>query len=389
MASNSVTFQVNAPTPAISSLTPSSMIGSTSSQTLTINGTNFLAGLSVVAGYSGNFTTYTGTQITSISATQIVLPIVVGPTARTWSVTVSNLGSAASNTITLPITAPVTPVIATVSPNPMTGSASNQTLTINGTGFQSGTGLKVVVGYTANSTTLTGSQITSVTATQIQVTVNVGTTTRPWTVSVTNPSGMASNSVTFPVNAPTPAISSLTPSSMIGSTSSQTLTINGTNFLAGLSVVAGYSGNFTTYTGTQITSISATQIVLPMIVGPTARTWSVTVTNLGSAASNTITWPVTAPVTPVIATVSPSPMTGSASPKTLTINGTGFQSGLRVVVGYNGTSTTLTGSQITSVTATQIQVPIIVGTTARQWTVAVIDPSGMASNSVTFQVNAP
>ena len=58
------------------------------------------------------------------------------------------------------------PSILSLSPNPITGSSSNQTLTINGSGFQSG--LKVVLGCT-NATVGT---ISSVTGTVIQASVD-------------------------------------------------------------------------------------------------------------------------------------------------------------------------------------------------------------------------
>jgi len=62
--------------------------------------------------------------------------------------------------------APAPLSIASLSPNPMTASASSQTLTINGAGFQSGATVKV--SYTGFSGALT---VTSLTATQIQATI--------------------------------------------------------------------------------------------------------------------------------------------------------------------------------------------------------------------------
>jgi subtilase family serine protease len=93
-----------------------------------------------------------------------------------------------------------------------------------------------------------------------------------------------------------------------------------------------------------------------------------------------------APAAPAITSLSPSPMTGSASNQTLTINGSGFQSGLTVVAGYPGFSVNLT---VSSVSATQIQAIINTGTTARTWSIQVLNPGNVASNTSSLQVNAP
>jgi pseudomonalisin len=383
------------PTPVISSLNPSPMTGSASSQTLTINGSGFQTGLTVVAGYTGSTQTLTGAAITSLTSTQIQVSINVGTTARVWAVGVVNPGGVSSNIVAWQVNAPVVaPVITSFNPSPMTGSASNQTLTINGSGFQSGAGLTVIAGYTGNVQSIAGAAITSATSTQIQVSINVGITARTWAIAVMNPSGTASNIVTLQVNAPpvAPVITSLSPSPMTGSASNQTLTINGSGFQPGLVVLAGYTGSTQTLSGSAITSLTSTQVQVSINVGTTARVWAVGVINPGGVSSNVVAWQVNAPsVAPVITSLSPSPMTGSASNQTLTINGSGFQSGagLTVVAGYASNVQGFSGSAITSVTSTQIQVSINVGTTARAWAVAVVNPNGVASNTVVFQVNAP
>jgi hypothetical protein len=260
------------------------MIVSSSSQSLTINGSGFVSGSSVVIGYTANFNTLSGSQLTSVSATRIVLPINVGTTPQSWLVKVLNPNGTGSSIVTLPVTLPPPPVITSLAPSPMTGSTFSQTLTINGIGF--GSGLSVVVGYTNNFITLSGSQLTSVSATQITLPVTTGITAQQWLVKVINANGAGSSIVAFQVNAPTLAITSLSPSPMTHSTSSQALTINGIGFQAGLSVVVGYNGNFTTLTSSQLTSVSTTRVVLPIIVGTTAQTWLVKVTNPNGLGTN-------------------------------------------------------------------------------------------------------
>jgi pseudomonalisin len=275
--------------------------------------------------------------------------------------------------------APAPLSIASLSPNPMTASASSQTLTINGAGFQ--TGATVKTSYTGFSGTLT---VTSLTATQILATINTGTTPQTWTVQVANSSGAVSNSASLTVNAPvaTPAIAFLGPNPMTGSNSNQTLTIAGTGFATGDKVQATYSGG--AVTTLQLLSESATQIQVSIATGTTARTWTVEVVNANNIASNVATLEVTAPAPPTTpAITSVSLLKAASTNQTLTIAGTGFTpgNGLKVVVGYNGYGYYY---PVISATATQIQVQIDPGTVARTWEVEVIDSNGAISNVATF-----
>ena len=64
------------------------------------------------------------------------------------------------------------------------------------------------------------------------VTLNVAGT---YGIRVNNPDGQSSAYVTFKVNPiiPAPSISTISPASLTASTSNQTLTINGVNFISG------------------------------------------------------------------------------------------------------------------------------------------------------------
>ena len=275
--------------PIISSLSPNPMMGSTAAQMLTIAGSGFLTGATVTAGYAGYSVPLT---VTSLSATRIQATIATGATARTWSITVANPTGPASNAASLSVTAPpAAPVVGSLTPNPMTGSTANQIVVINGSGFVSGTGLRVVMSYAGGSpTTLSVGQIAFVGSTQVLALINVGTTARTWTVQVINPNGLASNNGSLQVVAPppTPAIASLTPNPMSRSTASQILTINGSGFQTGtgLRVVLSYSGFSTTLQGIAIQSASASQIKVAVNVGAAARTWTVQVVNPNGTAFN-------------------------------------------------------------------------------------------------------
>ncbi len=283
------------------------------------------------------------------------------------------------------------PVINSLSPNPMTASTANQTLAITGTGFA--TGATVTASYPGYSGTLPA---TVVSATQIQATINTGSAARTWSITVANPTGPASNAASLSVVAPAvnPVVGSVTPNPLTGSNAGQVITINGSGFMngsglvptMGLKVVVGYPGYTATLSGGQISFVNSSQILALINVGTTARTWTVQVVNPSGLASNSASLQVVAP--PAIASLTPNPMPRSNTSQTLTINGSGFQSGagLRVVLSSYGTSTTLQGSAIKSVSASQIQVSVNVGNTSRTWTVQVLNPNGTGSNTATLTV---
>jgi hypothetical protein len=150
-----------------------------------------------VVGYSGGpATTISGGQIAFVNSTQVLALVNVGTVARTWTVQVVNPNGLASGNGSLRVVAPPPPpVIASLNPNPIARSAASQTLTVNGSGFQTGAGLRVVLTTNGSSTALLGTAIKSASASQIQVTVNAGATLRTWSVQVVNPDGTASNQV--------------------------------------------------------------------------------------------------------------------------------------------------------------------------------------------------
>jgi pseudomonalisin len=198
-----------------------------------------------------------------------------------------------TTTVTPP---PATPVISSLNPNPMTTSTTAQTLTINGSGFVSGTGLQVQFTANGSTTTLSNTQITFVSASQLQVSIIPGAVAKTYAVKVVNPSGTASGAVNLVVNAPVattaPVISSLNPTALRRSNSGQLLTINGSNFVSGAKLVFGYPGGSTTIPANQFTFVSSTQLRININVGTTARTLTMQVLNPNGSVSNTVQLPV-------------------------------------------------------------------------------------------------
>jgi len=272
--------------------------------------------------------------------------------------------------------APVAPTIVSLSPNPMTGSASSQSLVITGAGFVAGSTLKVIVG----STVFTGSQIAFASSSQLSVSVNVGGTAQSLPVQVTNPGGTATNVATLTVNPSVvaPVIASIGPTAMTGSNSAQTLTIKGSNFLSGVKVLIGA----TTLSGSQLASQTPTQIQVNIITGLTSHTYAVQVVNANGGASNSVNLAVNAPPVPAISSLSPNPLTGQAAAQTLTVDGSNFQTGLTVNVG----PTAYTGSKVSFVSATQLKVSVTVAAGSKSLSVSVANPSGATSEPVLLTV---
>src|SRR5205085_260265 len=188
------------------------------------------------------------------------------------------------------------PAISSLAPASASAGAGAQTLTINGSGFMAASTVTYnSVAYTA--TYVSASQLTIPLSAADQMTAG------SYAVVVTNPApgGGTSNSVNFTVTAsnPLPAVTSLSPPSATAGAAGQTLTINGSGFMATSTV---------TYNGVPHTAafVSATQLTIQLTAADqaTVGSYPVVVTNPspGGGASNTATFTV-APVVPATAAV--------------------------------------------------------------------------------------
>ncbi len=373
--SNAINFGVQNPAPVISSLSPSSAVAGAASETLTINGSNFVSTSTVTYNGVAHSATYVnaGELTISLSASDLAkagaFPVVVTDPAP----------GGASNSVNFDVNNPV-PVISSLSPSSALAGAASETLTINGSNFIATSTV------TYNSVAHTA---TYVNAGQLTITLSASDLAKAgaFPVVVTNPApgGGASNSVNFQVNNPVPVITSLSPSSATVGAASETLTINGSNFITASTVTYNGVAHTATY-------VNAGELTITLSASDLAKTGSfpVVVTNPapGGGASNSVNFSVgnaTNPV-PVISSLSPSSALAGAASETLTINGSNFVSSSTVT--YNGVSHTAT-----YVSAAQLTITLSVSDLATAGTFAVIvtnpAPGGGASNSVDFQVNNP
>ncbi|MBH8557764.1 T9SS type A sorting domain-containing protein [Hymenobacter negativus] len=260
------------------------------------------------------------------------------------------------------------PVITNIAP------ASGQTgtpVTITGTNF---TGVKAV---TLNGAAITGYTVVNAST----ITFNVPTGATSGTITVTTPLGTATSPGTFTVlpDNPAPTISSLSPSSVTAGAAAQTLTVNGTNFIASSVVNFNNTARTTTY-------VSATQLTIQLTAGDqaTAGSYNVTVTNPtpggGTSAAATFTVSPAALPNLVVSTgtaTAPTPITGNYN--NVTINPNAFA----VLVGPLTAAGTLTISGGGGL-AQNCQLLSGTGTFDLQagGTLAICDPAGIAPTGV-------
>jgi hypothetical protein len=97
---------------------------------------------------------------------------------------------------------------------------------------------------------------------------------------------------------------------------------------------------------------------------------------------------VTAPAPPpTISSLSPTSLAASSATQTLTLNGTGFQSGIVLLMEpTNSYTVTQYSGALVSVTSTQVKIQVNVGTSKRQWYLELVNPDGQYSNLLLIQV---
>jgi hypothetical protein len=322
----------SAPAPAVSSITPNS--GTINGGTpVTITGTNFLTGATVIVG--GN----AATGVTVVSSTSITATT-PAHAAGAGSVVVTNTDGQSgtlTNGFTYIVTNPA-PTVTSIAPNfgnPSGGTA----VTITGTDFASGA--TVTFGGTAATgvTVVSGTSITATAPAHAAGVVTVAVT------NTDNQTGTLNNGYTYTTAIPAPTVTSITPNS--GTTKGGTpVTITGTNFLTGATVRVGGG------TATGVTVVSSTSITAntpPHSAGP----GTVVVVNTdgqGASLANGFTY-VVINSAPTVTSITPNSGTINGG-TTVTITGTGFLAGATVKLGGTAASavTVVTGGTITATT---------------------------------------
>ncbi|MDX2034450.1 MAG: pre-peptidase C-terminal domain-containing protein [Blastocatellia bacterium] len=228
-----VVFTINSPQPnpipTATALSPGSIVGGSAAFTLTVTGANFVPGAVVNWNDAPRVTTF-------VSSTQLQAQITAGDvfTAGLAAVTVTNPapGGGTTSPLNFVITPPnPVPVLSGLVPASASVGSPTFTLTLNGAGFVQGS----VVNWNGSPR-----QTTFFSATQLFAQITAGDLENATTASITvvnpAPGGGTSNAQTFSVTFtpnPVPAITALSPTSAIAGDDAFTLTVTGTDFVAG------------------------------------------------------------------------------------------------------------------------------------------------------------
>jgi hypothetical protein len=274
-----VVINNNNPVPTLTSLSPSSAVAGSAAFTLTVNGSNFVQG--AVVQFNGNNRTTTYVSSTKVKASILASDVT---TPGVYPVTVTNPapGGGTSNTLNFTVKYPA-PKITSLSPASTTAGGAAFILTINGSNFFP----QSVAKWNGSARTTT-----FVNSTQLQESITAADIAKGQNakVSVTNPApGGGTTSVTFVVNNPVPAITSISPSSTTHGGAAFTLTVTGSNFVP--TSVARWNGTNRTTTFVSSTQVTASILASDIASAGTAQV-AVFNTTPGGGTSNALTFTI-------------------------------------------------------------------------------------------------
>jgi uncharacterized protein (TIGR03437 family) len=377
--SSAQTFTITAPnpTPAITSLSPSSALEGGPDFTLTVNGTGFIDDSVVRWDGSPRTTTFvSATQLTALISSNDLIG------TGTSQVTVFNPapggGMSAPATFTISATNPV-PALTSLSPNATPAAGPAFTLAITGTNFVTASKVR----WNGNDRPTTFVNATQLTA-QIPASDIASIGTAQVTVFTPTPGGGVSAPLTFTITNPVPSLASLSPTAVAAGSNAFTLTVNGGNFVNG--AVVRWNG-----ADRQTAFISATQLTAQITAADVTSTGTAQVTVFnpapGGGASSALTFTITATnPAPTLASLTPSTVLAGGAAFTLTLNGSNFIPGS--IVRWNGADRQTTFVNATTLT---IQVPAADIATAGLASLTVFNPApgGGTSGAVNLPIVQP
>ena len=277
-------LQLSAPvSPTVTSTNPSSSVRGVSNILITVNGTNFVSG--AVASFSGTFVQVNSTSF--VSSTQLTANVTIHGVAALGprNVTVTNPGGASgtcTGCFTVTSTSGSPPTVTSTNPSSSVRGVSNILITVNGTNFVSG----AVASFSGTFVQVNSTSFVSSTQLTANVTIHGVAALGPRDVTVTNPAGGGSGTCTgcFTVTSTSgtpPTVTSVSPSSLPRASVGKTVTVTGTGFVSGATVV--FSGTYVQVNS--VTFVNSTTLTLNITVHGVAAVGArnVTVTNPGGS----------------------------------------------------------------------------------------------------------
>jgi len=308
-ASNSLSLAIESF--SIASISPARASVGDAGFTLTIAGSGFVPGTTV--NFGG-----TVLKASAVTATQVTVAVTTDLLAKEGSIPVSV--SSPAGTVSNALAFTVTPAfrLNTLSPATVLAGGPSFTLAISGAGFVSGTIVHVSTVDLASVLVDSGDILVSIPSSLIDNANSLA-------VSASRPGLPASNSLTLTVNL-TPTITTIAPASVTAQGAAFTLTVTGTGFFSG----AAIRWNAHALTTALLSSTQLTAAV-PAALIATAGTALVDVSVGGNTFSNASMIRITAAPPPTLNSIVPSTLTVGTAPVSLTLTGTGIQTGCLVV----------------------------------------------------------
>ncbi len=358
---------------SVNAIRPEAVYALTAPFTVFVGGSNFVTGTKII--FNGTAITATnlgpsilGPMTLSGTVTADILPTPVGNTTQV-GVAAQNPGAGITNSVLM--TVYPSPYGSTITPPLVPESAlvggPAFTLTVNGAGFVAASSVYWATTKLA-TTYVSASQLTAFVPASL-ITIN-GVAA----ITVAAPGVNPSNSVGFPINAPLPAITSISPSTVNAGGPGFTLTINGSGFIP-VSTVNGVPGATTTY-------VNATQLTVAVPAAAIAAPGSlpIQVANPGPIFSPQPVNLTVQVAAPVLTAIAPASVTAGGADVTLTATGSGFTANSKVV--WNGTTLATSFVSATQLTAL---VPAELTAVAGSASITISGP-GNPSNALPFAI---
>ena len=338
-ASGTIALAVTNPTPAIASISPSSLNAGSPATTADIVGTGFVAGTRVLVNGALRTTTFVSATAMKVALTSADLA-----SAGSMSITAVNPGpgGGVSAMSSIAINNPG-PGAITLTPSSGTAGSGAIQLGIAGSNFVPST-LVYVNGQPRTTSYVSGTQlVTSLTSADLATAGDL-----PIVATNPGPGGGSTAAVSFTVNNPAPGAIAVTPNLvMTGTTTATPITVTGANFVPSTVIQINGTARPTTY-------ISSTQLLGSLTVADQATAGSLAVNAFtpapGGGTSSGASIAINNSALGAI-TLSPSTVpAGKTTSTTITVSGVGMVPGTGIQVNGSAHATTyVSANQVTFV----------------------------------------
>ncbi len=359
--------------PTVTTLSPATAVAGSPAFSITVSGTNFVSGTSISWGGTSLSTTFVSS--TTLQAT-VSDSLLTSPAAV--MVGVVNPDNSTSNKLQFVVAPPVVqaPMLKSINPNSVVAGSAAFTLVATGTNFVSGS----QVMWNGNAVTSTFVSATEVHAT---IAASLVATSGTANIGVTNPGGLASNTLPLAITSlvPQPAtLASINPNSVVAGSAGFTLVATGTNFTDGTEVLWNNVAVATTL-------ISSTELdaKIPASLITAVGSATVSVQTPDGLTTDELPFAIIPPSNqaPILVSVSPNTTVVGSAGFTLTAIGVNFVSGSQIA--WNGATLSTT---YLSTTELQASVPASSLTSVSVAKVTIVNPSGLTSGVVNFVITS-